>query len=108
MAENLRLSRGNVMSERVLQSMTRILGRTIAHDVIREAAILSALNGTLLSDELQKVEAFRENFNSDQVGELFDPYTYLGSYNEFIDGTLDHWQEVQNTWKVPSGDRKMD
>lgn len=108
MLDNLELSRGNVMSERVLQAMTRLLGRTEAYDIIREATIQSALNGTPLSDELQKVEAFRESFNSDQVQELFDPFSYLGSYREFIDRTLDHWQEIQNTWKVPSGDRNMD
>jgi 3-carboxy-cis,cis-muconate cycloisomerase len=108
MLDNLELSRGNVMSERVLQAMTRLLGRTEAYDIIREATIQSALNGTPLSDELQKVEAFRESFNSDQVQELFDPFSYLGSYSEFIDRTLDHWQEIQNTWKVPSGDRNID
>lgn len=108
MLDNLQLSRGNIMSERVLQAMTRLLGRTEAHDIIRQATIQSALNATALSDELQKVEAFSESFNSDQVQELFDPFSYLGSYNEFIDRTLDHWQEIQNTWKVPSGDRNMD
>lgn len=108
MLENLQLSRGNVMSERVLQSMTQLLGRTEAHEVIRVATVQSALNGTLLSEELQKVEAFRENFSSDQVQEMFDPASYLGSYNEFIDQTLDNWQETQNTWKIPFKDRTMD
>lgn len=108
MLENLQLSRGNVMSERVLQSMTQLLGRTEAHEVIRVATVQSALNGTLLSEELQKVEAFRENFSSDQVQEMFDPASYLGSYNEFIDQTLDNWQETQNTWKIPFKDWKMD
>ncbi|TAN20175.1 MAG: adenylosuccinate lyase family protein [Actinomycetota bacterium] len=99
MSHNLELSRGNVMSEKVLLRLSENLGRSIAHDLVREAAMRSTANQTTLLYELRKELAFREGFTEEEGLALFDPMTYLGSAQSFIDGALAQGQDVLPRWQ---------
>jgi len=102
MLHNLELSRGNVMSERVLLGLTRSLGRSVAHNLVREAARRSSANQTPLLTELRKEAAFRQSFTEDEALALFDPISYLGSAQSFIDGALAQAQSVLPRWQAIS------
>lgn len=98
MFDNLQLSRGNVMSERVLLKLSESLGRTVAHDLVREATQRSSLNQTTLSEELSKESVFQETFSQEEVNDLFDPMTYLGSAQSFIDNVTSTWDAISPNW----------
>ncbi len=100
MLRNLELSRGNVMSERILLGLTRSLGRTVAHNLVREATMRSSANQTPLLTELRKEAAFRQSFTEDEALALFDPISYLGSAQSFIDGALAQAQSVLPRWQA--------
>lgn len=100
MLRNLSLSNGNVMSERVSLVMGEFLGRTLAQDLVRAAALNCAENGTSLQDELMKMEEFREHFSDRDIAEMFDPMRYLGSAQEFIDRAITHWRSSLDNWKM--------
>lgn len=106
MLHNLELSRGNVMSERVLTRLSERLGRAAAHDLVREAAKLSTQNQSTLHEELRKFDVFRDSFSVDQTLELFDPLTYLGSAQTFIDNALERWQVALLGWRRIAVDEK--
>lgn len=95
MAENLDLTRGNVMSERILLKLTEQLGRTVAHELVREATLRSTAESSTLADELIKEEVFREKFTAHEIEELFDPATYLGSAQSIIDTAIAQWKELE-------------
>lgn len=99
MLDNLRLSRGNVMSERVLLKLSESLGRSLAHDLVREATQNSTRNKTFLSEELSKENVFREAFSKEEITDLFNPMTYLGSSNSFIDGVTSKWDAILPNWQ---------
>jgi 3-carboxy-cis,cis-muconate cycloisomerase len=106
MLDNLKLSRGNVMSERVLTKLSMKLGRIAAYDLVREAANRSTLNQSTLHEELIKLEAFRDSFSADEALELFDPLTYLGSAQTFINNALERWQVALPGWRRIAMDEK--
>lgn len=98
MLENLYLSRGNVMSERLLLELSKTLGRTSAHELIRTVSMLSVENGTSLGEELAKNEMFSKAFTSDQVSSLLDPHTYLGSYDQLISSVISQSSAATTKW----------
>ena len=106
MLDNLKLSRGNVMSERVLTKLSVKLGRIAAYDLVREAANRSTLNQSALHEELTGLEAFRDSFSADEALELFDPLTYLGSAQTFINNALERWQVALPGWRRIAMDEK--
>ncbi len=99
MRYNLDLSRGNVMSERVMIGLSEKLGRTVAHDLIRQATKRSAANQTTLYEELAHEAIFRDSFGADQALEMFDPLTYLGSAHIFIGNALSSWEKAGTKWR---------
>ncbi len=99
MLENLNIGRGNVMSERVLLKLSEVLGRSAAHDLVREATGRTVTNGSTLYEELMKESVFRDSFSSKAAAELFDPLTYLGSAQIFIDNALAQWNSASSNWQ---------
>lgn len=98
MLDNLYLSRGNVMSERLLLELSKTLGRTSAHELIRRVSMLSAENGTALSEELANNELFSKTFTSDEISDLLDPHTYLGSCNHLINSVISQSIAGRTRW----------
>ncbi len=99
MRENLDISRGNVMSERVLTSLSEFMGRAEAHLLVRRVTQRSRENRTSLYEELLHEEKFCDSFTVDQAQELFDPLTYLGSAQVFIDNALADWLKARTRWR---------
>ncbi len=99
MLQNLELDRGNVMSERILLMLSEVLGRSMAHDLVREATIRTVQNTSTLREELMKESVFRERFSPEDALRLFDPLTYLGSVEVFIDNALAEWKKSESNWQ---------
>lgn len=104
MLRNLELTGGGVMSERVLLAMSKIVDRTLAQDLVRDATIRSTANQTSLVDELMKLDEFSANFDAEEVLEMFNPLAYLGSTQVFIDHAISLWRSVSESWKDVSND----
>ena len=99
MLQNLELSRGNVMSERILLMLSEVLGRSTAHDLVREATGRTIRNASTLKEELMKESVFRERFSPEDTLKAFDPLTYLGSAQVFIDNALAEWRNSESNWQ---------
>lgn len=99
MKANLSLSKGNVLSERVMLRLSEVLGRSVAHDLVRDATQRSSANQTFLADELAKNTLFTDSFSPGEITELFDPMTYLGSTQVFIDAVLSQWRQIRPQWQ---------
>lgn len=98
MLENLNLSRGNVMSERLLLELSKNFGRTEAHDLVRSISMSSAKNGTSLLEELNVNETLRNSFTEEQIKNLLDPKTYLGSSDHFVTAAISQSSTSATKW----------
>jgi 3-carboxy-cis,cis-muconate cycloisomerase len=86
MQTNLPLSDGAVMSERVAFLLAERLGRGDAQALVAEAAARAQASGRGLRDEL--LEDARVDVAPEELEAAFDPATYLGSAEAFVDRAL--------------------
>jgi 3-carboxy-cis,cis-muconate cycloisomerase len=87
MAANLALTRGLVLSERLVFALAERLGQTDARAMVSEAAARAAERGTPLRDELAADR--RVPLSAAELDAAFDPGTYTGAAEVFIDRALD-------------------
>jgi 3-carboxy-cis,cis-muconate cycloisomerase len=78
MRRNLDLSGGLIMSEAVMLSLGRTLGRQRAHDVVYEAAQTAATTGRPFRELLLADEGIRARLSGAEVDALLDPSSYAG------------------------------
>lgn len=82
MRENLHLTGGRVMAERVIMALVeRGMGRQEAHERVRRAAMA---DGDFL-DALLADESIARSMTADELRPLLDPTTYLGSSGLIVD-----------------------
>jgi 3-carboxy-cis,cis-muconate cycloisomerase len=86
MRENLDATGGLIMAERVSGLLVEQLGRLEAHELVGEASARAAESGRTLRDEL--LEDSRVELDEDELDAAFDPTTYLGSAETFVDRAL--------------------
>ena len=56
-------------------------------------------HATTLHEELMKESVFRESLSPEDALALFDPLTYLGSTQVFIDNALTQWNKSESSWQ---------
>jgi 3-carboxy-cis,cis-muconate cycloisomerase len=88
MRANLAASGGIVVAERVSFALTARLGRSRAHDVVAAAARAPSFRQALLGDQ-------RVGLSAEQLDELLDPATYLGSAEALVDRALAEWADAR-------------
>ena len=87
MRENLDLTNGTILAERVAFALAETLGRAEAHAVVRDAVERAASGtGRTFADELRTDG--RTALKDEEIAELLDPVTYLGSAEAFVDRAL--------------------
>ena len=91
MGANLQLSDGAVMSERVAFLLAERLGRGDAQALVAEAAARSQASGRGLRDEL--LNDARVDVAPEELEAAFDPSTYLGSAEAFVDRALGAYRD---------------
>ena len=86
MLENLRASGGEVVSERLSFALVERLGRRDAHELVAAAVERARTGGRALAEELEADD--RVELSRDELDEVLDPSTYLGSAEELVDDAL--------------------
>ncbi|HEX2314597.1 MAG TPA: 3-carboxy-cis,cis-muconate cycloisomerase [Thermomonospora sp.] len=84
MAENLALTGGLVVSERLAAGLSAEIGRREAARVLADAARRAASDGQGLADALREAGALSE----ERLGDLADPAGYLGAAGDLVDRAL--------------------
>ena len=83
MRRNLDLTRGLIVSERVMLALGERVGRQHAHDLVYEAAQRAHATGTTFAVELQELPEVAANLPPEQLAELLDASRYVGLSAEF-------------------------
>ena len=78
MRENLNLSGGLIMSERVMLELGKTIGRQKAHDAVYEAAQKSVNSGKPFSETLAEEPEVAQTLNEPQIAALLNPEAYTG------------------------------
>lgn len=79
---------GVTLSEAVSAALTPKIGRSAAHEVLRQATARAAEEKQHLRDVLMQLPEVMEHLGGDTINQLMDPRAYLGSAMEFIKRVL--------------------
>jgi len=87
--ENLDLTKGLVMSEKIMIALVKKgIGRQDAHEIMRQAAMESYAKGASLKEILLKNPQVKKRFNAKELERLLDPRNYIGTAREQVDDVL--------------------
>ncbi len=88
MRENLKLTRGQIMSEAVMMALAPKMGRLVAHDVLHEACAQASRENRELIDTLKADPRIAGAMNESELSRVLDPLNYLGRAREAVDDVL--------------------
>jgi 3-carboxy-cis,cis-muconate cycloisomerase len=88
MRRNLDLTGGLIVAEAVMMALAPHTGRQTAHDIVYGACRAALEKGTTLLDALQQRPEVTHHLGPEQLRELTDPVSYLGSAPAMIDRAL--------------------
>lgn len=94
MAQNLALTKGQVMAESVKMALARRIGQAEAHDAVGRASRAAAAKGATLLDALVADEAIAKVLTVEEIDAAMKPESYLGAAGAFIDAVLKAHKEV--------------
>ena len=90
MALNLDITQGQIMAEAVQMALAPALGRDVAHSLVGAACKRAAADRRHLRDVLRDEPKVRAVLDDAALARLFDPLSYLGSADAFIERVLSH------------------
>jgi 3-carboxy-cis,cis-muconate cycloisomerase len=93
MRKNLDITEGLIMAEAVHMALAEKIGKMKAHDLLQEASKRAIKQKGNLLDVISRMPEVSAALPKKQLKALFDPLTYLGSSEEFIDRTLKQVQK---------------
>lgn len=93
MRQNLELTNGLVMAERVSLALAGAIGRGEAHHLLEEASKACIASGRHLKDVLAESPVLAGRLAPAEVDRLFDPVTYRGATDAIIDRILVLYEE---------------
>ena len=88
MKANLDASLGLPMAEAVSMALAPKMGKSKAHNLLREAADRALQDMRPLSDVLKQLPEVTAHLNSVEIDRLLDPRSYLGSAKQFVERVL--------------------
>lgn len=88
MRANLEISNGLIMAEAVQFALAEKLGRLQAHDLVAKASKRAAAERKPLKDLLRAIPEVASALPGKKLDELFEPASYLGETNKFIDAAI--------------------
>lgn len=78
--ENLNLTKGACLSERVMVELVkRGIGRQEGYEILREAAIVSRNENKFIKDILYENQIISKQFSKEELDDLLDPHQYIGT-----------------------------
>ena len=93
MRENMGITRGLIMAETVSLALARFTGKNDAHALLEHAVEQAAQDGRHLSKVLRSMPEVTRHLSASEIDELFDPASYLGATQTFIDRLLGECSE---------------
>lgn len=90
MRDNLALTGGLLLAERVTAALLPALGRQTAHDAVASACAVTSKTGAPFADALATHPEIGARLARSAIAALLDPAGYLGSAGLFIDRALEH------------------
>ena len=92
---NLNLSNGLIMAERVMAELTRKgLGRQTAYALVRVCSMDAYKKDLGLKEVISTNEEIIKYLSTEEIDEIMDPHTYIGSAVQMVDDVLD----ASNKW----------
>jgi len=87
--ENLNLTKGASLSEKVMVSLVKKgIGRQEGHEILRKAAIKAKKENILIKEILYKNQKIQEVLSKNEIDELLDPHKYIGKALEQTENIL--------------------
>jgi 3-carboxy-cis,cis-muconate cycloisomerase len=96
MALNLDATNGQIMAEAIQMALAPSLGRDVAHSLVGAACRRAAADRRHLRDVLRDDPKVGAVLDEDALARLFDPLSYLGSANAFIERVLSRHRTLQS------------
>jgi len=93
MRENLDITDGLILAERVTTVAAEKLGRLEAHDLVQNASQRAVESGRPLREELAAEPGLRDALSDEDVDAALDPAGYLGSAETFVDRALELYRK---------------
>jgi 3-carboxy-cis,cis-muconate cycloisomerase len=88
MRQNLDLTGGLLLAERVTTALAPAMGRVKAHDLMMAVVNAARASGRSFAEELSAEPEVRPHLSTQQIAALLDPAGYLGSAELFIERAL--------------------
>ena len=88
MRHNLDRLNGLVLAERLMLALAPELGRNEAHRVVENLSRRAVAENRQLRDLALTEKAVAKELSSERIAEIFNPLTYLGASDAFIDNAL--------------------
>lgn len=86
---NLNITHGLIMAERVMAELTRHgAGRQTAYALVRSCSVEANQTGKRLEEIISANTEIRKYLSSEEILEIMDPHTYLGSALEIVENVL--------------------
>jgi adenylosuccinate lyase len=86
---NLNMTNGLIMAERLMAELTRKgMGRQTAYKTVRKCALAANKNNELLSDVILTKDEVKEYLTREDVEEIMNPQTYVGSSKRIVGEVL--------------------
>jgi adenylosuccinate lyase len=97
MAENLELSRGWILTQRIVFAVQDDLGRDGAEHRLRDLATASTGTGASLREAIESDPELSALFQPGELDELLNPRTYLGLDAELVDEVIAQARAARET-----------
>jgi adenylosuccinate lyase len=86
---NLNITHGLIMAERVMAELTRKgAGRQTAYALVRNCSVEANQKGMGLKELILEDEEIRKYLSLEDITEIMDPHTYLGSAVDIVENVL--------------------
>ncbi len=87
---NLNITNGLIMAERVMAELTRKgAGRQTAYALVRKCSVEANQKDKKLEDIISRDDEILKYLSLENISEIMDPHTYLGSAVEIVENVLD-------------------
>ena len=93
MRENLDITNGLILAERVTTVAAEKIGRMEAHELVQAASRRTVENGTSLRQELADEPGLRDALSEEDLDAALDPAGYLGSAEAFVVRALELYRK---------------
>ena len=88
MRSNLDMLGGLLLSEKVMLALCEKIGKQTAHEVVYEIAMDSFEKEIPFKEALNADERVSNHLNSQEIGSLLDPVSYIGESEKIVDDVL--------------------